>query len=97
VHEPRGFGPLRKPLKNATSVPGHPSAMSRDSHMCAPEGIRTPNLLIRRHRPITRPGAYEVYCRVVKVSGSPTVGIVVVSAMRNGGTRTASSYPAIVR
>ena len=35
-------------------------------HMSAPEGIRTPNLLIRRHRPMVRPGArYESVVRTV--------------------------------
>jgi hypothetical protein len=30
------------------------------SELCASEGIRTPNLLIRRHRPMLRPGAIRV-------------------------------------
>jgi hypothetical protein len=30
------------------------------SELRAPEGIRTPNLLIRRHRPMVRPGTIRV-------------------------------------
>jgi hypothetical protein len=30
------------------------------SELRAPEGIRTPNLLIRRHRPVLRPGTIRV-------------------------------------
>ena len=37
----------------------------RASDLGAPEGIRTPNLLIRRHRPMTRPGTIGVPLTVV--------------------------------
>jgi hypothetical protein len=55
------------PRRSRTFIQAAAARAADTSHLgvTAPEGIRTPNLLIRRHGPMTRPGTIrvELSCR----------------------------------
>ena len=110
-HDPRSAEASSSTDDLAATTRYRPPAIIGGSQPSAPEGvcagvsagIRTPNLLIRSQRPMARPGTIRVqlscrcWCWEARLSSSLWPGQNCRQlTVRNSGTPTASSYPAIL-